>query len=79
MRFPNEYEAACGVGAIKIRVDSPREVRSQRIELVNEDHLSEIALDKGFFFDYTIYSSIDQETNDAQAKEIFKEIFDEEC
>lgn len=62
VRVPHEYEIFKSAGAIAIRVEASREVRSSRGDLVGENDVTEIGLDNIKDWDYVIENNSDYET-----------------
>lgn len=54
VRVPHEYEVFKNAGAIAIRVEASRDVRSQRGELIGEDDITETGLDNILDWDFII-------------------------
>lgn len=59
VRVPHEYEVFKSAGAIAIRVEATRDVRSQRGELVGENDVTEIGLDNISDWNYIIENNSD--------------------
>jgi len=62
VRVPHEYEVFKNAGAITIRVEASREVRSKRGDLIGEDDVTEIGLDSVRDWDFVIENNADYET-----------------
>ena len=62
VRVPHEYEKFKSAGAISIRIEASREVRSQRGELVGEDDITEVGLDNVTDWDYIITNNSDYDS-----------------
>lgn len=61
LRFPEEFDALNKMGALLIRLESPRDIRAERVGsglFLNESHASETALDGEGRFHLTIDSSL---------------------
>lgn len=54
VRVQHEYEVFKNAGAITVRVEASRDVRSKRGELVGEDDITEVGLDNIKDWDYVI-------------------------
>ncbi|MFA7657826.1 MAG: AAA family ATPase [Candidatus Gastranaerophilaceae bacterium] len=62
VRVWHEYEIFKAAGAIAIRVEASREVRAKRGELIGENDVTEIGLDKIKDWDYVIENNSDYES-----------------
>lgn len=62
VRVPHEYEVFKNAGAISIRIEASREVRSQRGQLIGETDITEVGLDDVTDWDYVIENNSDYET-----------------
>ena len=56
VRVPHEYEVFKSAGAISIRIEVPREIRSSRGQLVNENDITETDLDEVQDWDYIVHN-----------------------
>lgn len=74
VRVPHEYEVFKNAGAIAIRVEADRQIRSQRGELAGEDDVTEIGLDHITDWDYVIDNNSDYEHLKKQVYEIINKI-----
>lgn len=61
VRVPHEYEVFRHAGAIAIRVEASRDVRSKRGKLVGEDDITETGLDNVSDWDYVIENNTSYE------------------
>ena len=62
VRVPHEYETFKNAGAIAIRVNADRDVRSKRGTLVGENDITETGLDDIKDWDYVLENNDDYET-----------------
>lgn len=74
VRVPHEYEIFKSAGAIAIRIEASREVRSTRGELIGETDVTEIGLDHITDWDYIIENHSDYETFKAKVLEVIEEL-----
>lgn len=74
VRVPHEYELFRAQGAITIRVESSRENRAQRGELIGEDDVTEVGLDHINDWDYVVENNADYETLKTKALELVEKI-----
>ncbi len=74
VRVPHEYEVFKSAGAITIRVEATREIRSQRGELVGESDITEVGLDNITDWNYIIDNNSDYDTLVKQVLEIIEKI-----
>mgnify|MGYP002623961103 CR=1 FL=1 len=74
VRVPHEYEMFKSAGAITIRVEASREIRSQRGQLVGENDITEIGLDNVKDWDYVIENNSDYETLKSNVLKIIEQI-----
>ena len=58
VRVPHEYETFKNAGAITVRVNASRDVRSQRGTLVGENDVTEVGLDDIQDWDYVIETTM---------------------
>lgn len=56
VRMKHEYEVFKSAGAISIRIEVPREIRSSRGQLVNENDITETDLDEVQDWDYIVHN-----------------------
>jgi len=70
VRVPHEYEIFKSAGAVSIRVESSRETRAKRGELVGEADVTEIGLDNITDWDFVIENNSDYETLQTKAFEL---------
>ena len=71
---PHEYEIFKSAGAIAIRIEASREVRSTRGELVGETDVTEVGLDHINDWDYIIENNSDYETFKTKVLEVINEL-----
>jgi phosphomevalonate kinase len=62
VRVPHEYEVFKSAGAISIRIESDRAVRSQRGELVGENDITEVGLDDIDDWDFVLTNNDDYDS-----------------
>lgn len=74
VRVPHEYEIFKSAGAIAIRIEASREVRSTRGELIGETDVTEVGLDHITDWDYIIENHSDYETFKAKVLEVIEEL-----
>jgi len=74
VRVPHEYEMFKSAGAVAIRVEASREVRSQRGQLIGENDVTEIGLDDIKDWDYIIENNSDYETLKNNVLKIIEQI-----
>lgn len=74
VRVPHEYEVFKNAGAISIRVEASREVRSQRGELVGETDITEVGLDHITDWDYIIKNESNYETLVQNVEKLIEEL-----
>ena len=74
VRVPHEYEVFKNAGAISIRVEASREIRSLRGELVGESDITEIGLDHITDWDYVITNESDYETLVQNVEKLIEEL-----
>lgn len=74
VRVPHEYEIFKSAGAIAIRIEASREVRSTRGELIGETDVTEVGLDHITDWDYIIENNSDYETFKAKVLEVIEEL-----
>lgn len=74
VRVPHEYEIFKSAGAIAIRIEASREVRSTRGELIGETDVTEIGLDHITDWDYIIENNSDYETFKTKVLEVIEEL-----
>lgn len=74
VRVQHEYDVFKAAGAITIRVEASREVRSLRGELVGENDVTETGLDHITDWDYVIDNNSDYEYLEKQVNQIIKAI-----
>ncbi len=74
VRVPHEYEIFKSAGAIAIRIEASREVRSTRGELVGETDVTEVGLDHITDWDYIIENNSDYETFKTKVLEVINEL-----
>ena len=74
VRVPHEYEIFKSAGAVSIRVESSRETRAKRGELVGEADVTEIGLDNITDWDFVIENNSDYETLRTKAFELVKKL-----
>lgn len=72
VRVPHEYEIFKAAGAIAIRVEANREIRSQRGTLIGETDITEVGLDNITDWDYIIENNSDYETLKNEVLNIIK-------
>lgn len=56
VRMKHEYEIFKSAGAISIRIETPREIRASRGQLVNENDITETELDDVQDWDYIVHN-----------------------
>ena len=74
VRVPHEYEVFKSAGAITIRVEASREVRSARGKLIGEDDITEVGLDHIKDWDFVIDNNSDYQTLKNNVEKIIKQI-----
>ncbi len=74
VRVPFEYETFKNAGAITIRVECPREIRTTRGILIGENDVTETGLDHITDWDYIINNDSDYEALKQKATELIKEL-----
>ena len=74
VRVPHEYEIFKSAGAITIRIEASREVRSTRGELIGETDVTEVGLDHITDWDYIIENNSDYETFKTKVLEVLEEL-----
>ena len=74
VRVPHEYEVFKAAGAIMIRVEASRDVRSGRGTLIGEDDITEVGLDNVTDWDYVVENNSDYESFKNHLMEIIKEL-----
>ncbi len=74
VRVPHEYEVFKNSGAISIRVEASRDVRSQRGDLVGESDITEIGLDHITDWDYVIENNTDYESLIKQVEKLIEDL-----
>lgn len=74
VRVPFEYETFKNAGAITIRVECPREIRTTRGILIGENDVTETGLDHITDWDYIINNNSDYEALKQKATELIKEL-----
>lgn len=74
VRVLHEYEVFKEAGAIAIRVEASREVRSSRGELVGENDITEVGLDNIKDWDFVIENNSDYESLKSKALELVKKL-----
>ena len=74
VRVPHEYEIFKSAGAIAIRIEASREVRSTRGELIGETDVTEVGLDHITDWDYIIENNSDYETFKTKVLEVIEEL-----
>lgn len=62
VRVKHEYNVFKSAGAITIRIESDRNIRAQRGELIGENDVTETDLDDIKDWDYVIYNNSDYDT-----------------
>ncbi|MCR5265058.1 MAG: hypothetical protein K6E29_00515 [Cyanobacteria bacterium RUI128] len=62
VRVQHEYDVFKKAGAIAVRIETDRNVRAQRGELVGENDVTEVGLDHITNWDYVIHNNSDYET-----------------
>jgi len=74
VRVPHEYEVFKAAGAISIRVETSRDTRASRGELVGETDVTEIGLDDVKDWDYVIENDSDYESLKTKSLDLVKKI-----
>lgn len=74
VRVPHEYQVFKDAGAISIRVEAHRDIRSKRGELIGENDITETGLDDVTDWDYVVYNNSDYETLVKKAHELIGEL-----
>ena len=74
VRVPHEYQVFKDAGAISIRVEADRDIRSKRGELIGENDITETGLDDVTDWDYVVYNNSDYETLVKKAHELIGEL-----
>ncbi|MCD8378115.1 MAG: hypothetical protein LUB59_04925 [Candidatus Gastranaerophilales bacterium] len=72
VRVPHEYEVFKKAGAVSIRIEADRNIRSQRGVLVGENDITEVGLDDITCWDYVITNNEDFDTFKEKVLEIVK-------
>lgn len=72
VRKLHEYEVFKAAGAKSIRVESPREMRAQRGQIVNENDLTETELDNVTDWDFVVHNDSDYESLKEKAMHIIQ-------
>lgn len=74
VRVQHEYDIFKAAGAISIRIESARDIRSKRGELIGEDDITEIGLDHITDWDYVIKNNSTYEALNKTAQNLAKQI-----
>lgn len=74
VRVPHEYDVFKSAGAISIRMEASREVRSARGKLIGEDDITEVGLDHIKDWDFVIDNNLDYDTLKNNIENIVLEI-----
>ena len=74
VRVPHEYEVFKNAGAVTIRVEATRDVRSKRGTLIGENDITETGLDQINNWDYVIENNSDYYGLTEQVKKIIEAI-----
>ena len=74
VRVPHEYDVFKSAGAISIRVEASRDVRSARGKLIGEDDITEVGLDHIKDWDFVIDNNSDYDTLKNNVENIVLEI-----
>ena len=74
VRVPHEYEVFKNAGAVTIRVEATRDVRSKRGTLIGENDITETGLDQINNWDYVIENNSDYYALTEQVKKIIEAI-----
>ena len=74
VRVPHEYEVFKNSGAISIRIEADRDVRSKRGELVGETDITEVGLDNIKDWDYVIENNSDYESLVEKVNKIIRDL-----
>lgn len=74
VRVPHEYQVFKDAGAISIRVEADRDIRSKRGELIGENDITETGLDNITDWDYVVYNNFDYDTLVKKAHELIGEL-----
>ncbi len=74
VRKKHEYEVFKEAGAKSIRVESPREMRAQRGNIVNEFDSTETELDNVTDWDFVVHNDADYESLTQKAEEIVRRL-----
>ncbi len=74
VRVQHEYDVFKAAGAITIRVEASREVRSQRGKLIGEKDITEIGLDNVKDWDYVIENNSDYDALKEKIEKVVKNI-----
>lgn len=74
VRVQHEYDVFKAAGAITIRVEASREVRSQRGKLIGENDITEIGLDNVKDWDYVIENNSDYDALKEKIEKVVKNI-----
>lgn len=74
VRVQHEYDVFKAAGAIRIRVEASREVRSQRGKLIGENDITEIGLDNVKDWDYVIENNSDYDALKEKIEKVVKNI-----
>ena len=74
VRVPHEYNVFKSAGAISIRIEADREIRSKRGDLIGENDITEVGLDDVKDWDYIIQNNSDYETLEKNVLKIVEEL-----
>lgn len=74
VRVPHEYEVFKQAGAVTIRVETSRETRSKRGQLIGETDVTEVGLDNIKDWDYVIENNSDYESLVEKVEKIIEEL-----
>lgn len=74
VRVPHEYDVFKSAGAIAIRIESSRENRAKRGELVGETDITEVGLDDITDWDFVIENDSDYEALKTEALDLVEKL-----
>lgn len=74
VRVQHEYDVFKAAGAITIRVEASRETRAKRGQLIGENDITEVGLDKVKDWDYVIDNNGDYENLIRQVEKIIEDL-----
>ena len=72
VRVPHEYETFKNAGAIAVRINAERDVRSKRGTLIGEDDVTEVGLDNINDWDYVLENNEDYDSFEKKVLDLVK-------